>query len=301
MPARLTTEQFVAERKKCQICKKKCSGDILKADGDKYFHIDCFKCKACGDSLTDTGFYTTPDGSYLCPTHYRTISTPLTIHADLPPKSKSISKEQISGPSSPTVCAACGDHLHSGQVLLALNQSWHVWCFKCSECDTVLQGEYMAHENRPLCLRDYNLKYGVKCYECQRYIGGKVLQAGNYKFHPTCARCTRCGNHFGDGQEMFIQGNEIWHSSCDNFPTENLALTKSPSRMSQPKYSLHLGQHQTYMYLLPEASQTYLKQPISPHPPAPAQYHTPKVPIKIRKSRLATFENRNATFDRRSG
>lgn len=112
--------------------------------------------------------------------------------------------------------------MQSGQVLLALNQSWHgklnvftnsiiptkipVWCFKCAECDMVLQGEYMAHEHQPLCLRDYNLKYGVKCYECQRYIGGRVLQAGNYKFHPTCAFCVRCGNHFGDGQEMFIQG-----------------------------------------------------------------------------------------------
>jgi hypothetical protein len=95
-------------------------------------------------------------------------------------------------------------------------------------------------------------KYGVKCYECQRYIGGKVLQAGQYKFHPTCARCTRCGNHFGDGQEMFIQvnfwnfvfkrlyatrkkednhkfqGNEIWHSSCDKFTTENLAVSLFP-------------------------------------------------------------------------
>ncbi|KAI6235365.1 Zinc finger, LIM-type domain and Villin headpiece domain-containing protein [Aphelenchoides besseyi] len=271
--------------KKCQICKKKCSGDILKADGEKYFHIECFKCKACGDSLTETGFYTTTDGSYLCPTHYRTISTPLSIRADQP-KSRDFSP----GPVSPTVCAACGDHLHSGQVLLALNQSWHVWCFKCSECDTVLQGEYMAHENKPLCLRDYNLKYGVRCYECEKFIAGRVLQAGGYKFHPTCARCSRCGNHFGDGQEMFVQGNDIWHPQCENFPTENLALTKSPSKMSQPKYQAHLGQHLTYMYMLPEAEQTYLKQPISPHPPLPAQFHTPQAPIKIRKSRLATLK-----------
>lgn len=60
--------------------------------------------------------------------------------------------------------------------------------------------------------------------------------------------------------------------------------------MSESKFPAHLGQHQTYMYLLPEASQTYLKQPISPHPTAPAQFHTPKIPIKIRKSRLATLK-----------
>ncbi|VDM74754.1 unnamed protein product, partial [Strongylus vulgaris] len=28
-------------------------------------------------------------------------------------------------------CAACDQPLHSGQVLLALGLSWHVYCFKC--------------------------------------------------------------------------------------------------------------------------------------------------------------------------
>lgn len=75
-----------------------------------------------------------------------------------------------------SACAGCGDHLHSGQILLALGTSWHVWCFKCSECAAVLQGEYMSHNGRPLCLRDYNQKFGVKCCECDRFIAGKVLE-----------------------------------------------------------------------------------------------------------------------------
>lgn len=44
------------------------------------------------------------------------------------------------------------------------------------------------------------------------------------------------------------------------------------------------------MYLLPEAEQTYLKQPISPHPNQPIQFHTPQGPIKIRKSRLSMLK-----------
>ncbi|KAH7731977.1 UNCoordinated family member [Aphelenchoides avenae] len=192
-------------------------------------------------------------------------------------------------------CAACGDQLSSGQVLLALNQSWHVWCFKCSECAAVLQGEYMAHGGKPLCLRDYNLKYGVKCYECDRFIAGRVLEAGGYKFHPTCARCSRCGNHFAEGEEMYMQGNEIWHPSCEHYRTTvNLAASPNKSATmtsrSGPKYQSQFGQHLTYMYLLPESEQTYLKHPISPHPPPPAQFHTPQAPIKIRKSRMAMLK-----------
>ncbi|NAW23600.1 hypothetical protein FGF82_24085, partial [Salmonella sp. gx-f9] len=49
-------------------------------------------------------------------------------------------------------CAACDQALHSGQVLLALGLSWHVYCFKCSECSAVLHGEYMSHHGKPLCL-----------------------------------------------------------------------------------------------------------------------------------------------------
>lgn len=30
---------------RCEICKKKCTGDILRAD-EKYFHIACFACKS---------------------------------------------------------------------------------------------------------------------------------------------------------------------------------------------------------------------------------------------------------------
>lgn len=28
----------------CSGCKKKCSGEVLKIKGDKFFHIECFKC-----------------------------------------------------------------------------------------------------------------------------------------------------------------------------------------------------------------------------------------------------------------
>ncbi|TMS36490.1 hypothetical protein L596_003640 [Steinernema carpocapsae] len=161
--------------KKCHICKKKCTGDIFKTETDKFVHIACFKCKKCSRPLSETGFFTAPDDSFLCPDDYRSIASPLNVQAEQPTVER---HEELPSPplASPTACAACDQPLHSGQVLLALDQSWHVWCFKCAECDVVLQGEYMTHEGKPLCLRDYNLKHGVKCYECEKFIAGKVLQ-----------------------------------------------------------------------------------------------------------------------------
>ena len=112
-------------------------------------------------------------------------------------------------------CPECDEVVQDGEALVALDRQWHVWCFKCTDCQQVLEGEYMGKDGLPYCERDYQKSFGVRCIHCDRYITGKVLQAGdNHHFHPTCARCTKCGDPFGDGEEMFMQGGAIWHPRC---------------------------------------------------------------------------------------
>lgn len=86
----------------------------------------------------------------------------------------------------------------------------------------------LGKDSLPYCERDYHKEFGVKCAYCDRYISGKVLQAGNYHhFHPTCARCTKCGDPFGDGEEMYLQGGAIWHPRCGPGPSEGGVTTGS--------------------------------------------------------------------------
>lgn len=73
-------------------------------------------------------------------------------------------------------CAGCHEELKEGQALVALDQQWHIWCFKCGTCGIVLHGEYMGRDGIPYCERDYQKQFGVKCAYCNRYISGKVLQ-----------------------------------------------------------------------------------------------------------------------------
>lgn len=73
-------------------------------------------------------------------------------------------------------CAGCREELKEGQALVALDQQWHIWCFKCGTCGTVLHGEYMGKDGIPYCERDYQKQFGVKCAYCNRFISGKVLQ-----------------------------------------------------------------------------------------------------------------------------
>lgn len=95
--------------------------------------------------------------------------------------------------------------------------------FRCKNCSAVLNGEYMGKDGIPYCEKCYQKSFGVKCAYCNRFISGKVLQAGeNHHFHPTCARCTKCGDPFGDGEEMYLQGSAIWHPRCGPGPSAEL-------------------------------------------------------------------------------
>lgn len=129
-------------------------------------------------------------------------------------------QQQSGKEADPNECAGCQQQLKEGQALIALDRQWHIWCFKCNACGVTLNGEYMGKDGVPYCEKDFQKSFGVKCAYCNRYISGKVLQAGdNHHFHPTCARCTKCGDPFGDGEEMYLQGGAIWHPRCGPGPS----------------------------------------------------------------------------------
>nr|XP_027234715.1 actin-binding LIM protein 1-like isoform X1 [Penaeus vannamei] len=193
---------------RCATCGLFVEGEVVSALGNTY-HQKCFTCARCrqpfptGERVTYTG------KECLC---QRCLHIPV-VDSQSPTRSPT-----TAGPK----CAGCKEELVEGQALIALDQQWHIWCFKCAACNTVLHGEYMGKDGMPYCEKDYQAQFGVKCAYCNRFISGKVLQAGdNHHFHPTCARCTKCGDPFGDGEEMYLQGTAIWHPRCGPGPTEN--------------------------------------------------------------------------------
>lgn len=93
----------------------------------------------------------------------------------------------------------------------------------CKNCNSILNGEYMGKDGVPYCEKCYQKLFGVKCAYCNRYISGKVLQAGdNHHFHPTCARCTKCGIRTNIQSFIFEYENKY----CWLFQVTHLATAK---------------------------------------------------------------------------
>ncbi|XP_012287609.1 actin-binding LIM protein 2 isoform X3 [Orussus abietinus] len=218
---------------KCTGCGEYVEGDMVTAGGKHAFHPSCFHCRRCRQPLLGQGTKVTlVHGQVLC---HKCVGMP--SRETSTPVGNSAPTSTGDTSTDPGACAGCGQQLRDGQALVALDRQWHVWCFKCHSCDTVLQGEYMGKDGVPYCEKDYQKQFGVKCAYCSRYISGKVLQAGdNHHFHPTCARCTKCGDPFGDGEEMYLQGAAIWHPRCGPGPTGSNGIVNGHGDAHTPRH-----------------------------------------------------------------
>uniref|UniRef100_A0A2K6BQ32 Actin binding LIM protein 1 n=1 Tax=Macaca nemestrina TaxID=9545 RepID=A0A2K6BQ32_MACNE len=180
---------------RCHGCGEFVEGEVVTALG-KTYHPNCFACTICkrpfppGDRVTFNG------RDCLCQLCAQPMSSS--------PKETTFSSN----------CAGCGRDIKNGQALLALDKQWHLGCFKCKSCGKVLTGEYISKDGAPYCEKDYQGLFGVKCEACHQFITGKVLEAGDKHYHPSCARCSRCNQMFTEGEEMYLQGSTVWHPDC---------------------------------------------------------------------------------------
>ncbi|XP_031811758.1 actin-binding LIM protein 1 isoform X12 [Sarcophilus harrisii] len=195
---------------RCNGCGEFVEGEVVTALG-KTYHPNCFACTICkrpfppGDRVTFNG------RDCLCQLCAQPMSS---------------SHKEVSSSSN---CAGCGRDIKNGQALLALDKQWHLGCFKCKSCGKVLTGEYISKDGAPYCEKDYQGLFGVKCESCQQFITGKVLEAGDKHYHPSCARCSRCNQMFTEGEEMYLQGSTVWHPDCKQSTKTEEKLRKPPN------------------------------------------------------------------------
>ncbi|XP_008322166.1 actin-binding LIM protein 2 isoform X13 [Cynoglossus semilaevis] len=181
---------------RCFSCQDFIEGEVVSALG-KTYHPRCFVCASCkqpfpaGDRVTFNG------KECIC----QKCTQPLPDDSPAP-----IQAVQN--------CCGCGKEFKNEQSLVALDKHWHLGCFKCHVCSKVLNAEYISKDGIPFCEMDYHAMFGIQCESCKKYITGKVLEAGEKHYHPTCARCARCEQMFAEGEEMYLQGSSIWHPPC---------------------------------------------------------------------------------------
>ncbi|KAF0295888.1 Lipoma-preferred partner [Amphibalanus amphitrite] len=92
------------------------------------------------------------------------------------------------------MCSKCGDKVvGEGTGCTAMDKVFHVDCFTCHGCHSLLQGRpFFAVENKPHCQECY-MDTLERCSVCTKPILERILRATGKPYHPECFTCVVCG------------------------------------------------------------------------------------------------------------
>ncbi|XP_035514117.1 PDZ and LIM domain protein 7-like [Morone saxatilis] len=160
----------------CAHCNMVIRGPFLVAMG-KSWHKEEFNCAHCRSSMADTGFVE-EQGSVYCEHCYEEFFAP--------------------------TCRRCQAKI-LGEVINALKQTWHVYCFLCACCQQPIRNNtFHLEDGEPYCERDFYSLFGTGCHGCEFPVeaGDKFLEALGYVWHDTCFVCAVCCTTL-EGQTFF--------------------------------------------------------------------------------------------------
>ncbi|VFV31764.1 actin binding lim protein member isoform [Lynx pardinus] len=232
----------------CYRCGDTCKGEVVRVHNN-HFHIRCFTCQVCGCGLAQSGFFF-KNQEYICTQDYqqlygtrcdscRDFITGEVISAlgrTYHPKCFVCSLcrkpfpigDKVTFSGKECVCQTCSQSMTSSRPIKIRGPSRESspGAPPCppavnprAPCPGSVTGSCgpggkWGRDGVPYCESDYHSQFGIKCETCDRYISGRVLEAGGKHYHPTCARCVRCHQMFTEGEEMYLTGSEVWHPIC---------------------------------------------------------------------------------------
>jgi hypothetical protein len=152
----------------CHACGKPIRGKYCQAIG-KDWHPECFVCQTpgCGVPLQQTGFIENK-GTVFCRTCFERDFA--------------------------YTCAKCDEKI-IGDVMHALNQTWHMQCFVCAACGKpFLDGIFHWQNEKPYCVDDYNKIFATFCRGCDLRVeaGDQYIEALGHSWHDNCFTCATC-------------------------------------------------------------------------------------------------------------
>ncbi|CDQ80227.1 unnamed protein product [Oncorhynchus mykiss] len=149
-----------------------------------------------GVNLAVIGLWSKPAFNILCVPH----SLMFPLFWQLPGSSLCTVCYSIFAPT----CTSCKQKV-LGEVINALKQTWHVYCFLCASCQQPIRNNtFHMEDGLPYCERDYYQLFGTSCHGCDFPIeaGDKFLEALGFTWHDTCFVCAVCSTSL-EGQAFF--------------------------------------------------------------------------------------------------
>ncbi|CAI2165180.1 13714_t:CDS:10 [Funneliformis geosporum] len=113
-----------------------------------------------------------------------------------------------------TTCAKCG-LLIVGQFVRALGGTYHLECFKCQDCGTIVAAKFfpidgLEGKQHPLCERDYFRRLNLICEKCGGALRGSYITALDKKYHIEHFTCSACPTVFGPQDSYYEHDGQVY-------------------------------------------------------------------------------------------
>ncbi|KAG8920108.1 hypothetical protein FRC01_000915 [Tulasnella sp. 417] len=120
----------------------------------------------------------------------------------------------VTTPAATAYCSACQQPM-SGQFVRALGTVFHLDCFRCGDCNTVVASKFFPIEGsdgkqQPLCERDYFRRLNLICAKCEQALRGSYITACNKKFHVEHFACSVCPTLFGPQDSYYEHNGDVY-------------------------------------------------------------------------------------------
>lgn len=214
----------------CPTCQSKIDGESIQA-ADCDWHPDCFQCSLCREVIKSDDKFVVQDD--------------MVFHK---PCIKEAYEER---------CATCGEHVNSKKskkTLKALDKYYHIKCFKCARCQTLL-GQTQFHNcyQMPYCKSCFAdiCEFFPKCLGCKQTLNPSTQKHLEFAFHgkkyylhdPDCCHCTFCQTRLETPQDCRTDGTYIICNACSNKGSKKICAQCNEPIFDQPQSIRHIYWH----------------------------------------------------------
>lgn len=198
----------------CSRCKEKITTGDFVLVGEQNYHVDHFLCFHCNNPLGGKLYYEHGENVY-CEDDYHNLFSPKCDKCEKPIRDKYLNVMNKNFHQDCFVCHECGSVFEKGQyfkhedhpiclkcysakakrcaqcsepilskVYSALDQYWHLECFKCSKCGENFKNEsFITMEGKPF----HQKCCEILCVQCQKPVSGEYYQVeGTKALHKDC-------------------------------------------------------------------------------------------------------------------
>ncbi|XP_019736868.1 filamin-binding LIM protein 1 [Hippocampus comes] len=161
----------------------------------RIYHKGCFTCRTCSSPLAGKTFY----------------------HSAEIPECEACHENSLER------CWSCGEKIR-GQLIRALQRTYHTSCFTCATCKQPLENFMQADSGEVYCYLDYSRMFAKKCSACHQLIiasDGSLpghIESNGRHFHKECYRCEVCHFKFSLEKEEYgcysVNGKRLCLTCC---------------------------------------------------------------------------------------